>query len=252
MKVFYQCLALIPFMPTVVYSEKDQAGKNIARFIDREAICITEELVDCKRDFETDLVVFASRHASASGKPCLTVHCTGNWSEAGKGGKKRTLSRASARASKCALDWLKDHSLDGFEIYLEATHHGPTHLTAPSLFIEVGSSPKEWANEAAAKRVAECIEFVCDNWKTATGKIALGFGGGHYCPAFNSLDDYAFAHIAPKYALEYVDEAMITQAIDKTIEAVECAVIDWKGCNSAQRKKIVSACEANNLKVVRA
>ncbi len=238
-------------MPAVVYSEKDQAGKNIARFLEREAICIEEELVDCKRDFDSDLVVFASRHASASGKPCLTVHCTGNWDAAEKGGETRTLSRASARASKCALDWLKEHSLDGFEVFLEATHHGPTHLTAPSLFIEVGSSPNEWAKEEAAKRVAECIDFVCDNWEATKGKTALGFGGGHYCPAFNSLD-YAFSHIAPKYALDFIDEALIAQAIGKTIEEVECAVIDWKGCNRAQREKIVSACKKNNLKVVRA
>lgn len=238
-------------MPAVVYSEKDQAGKNIIRFVDREVVRIEEELVNCARDFQTDLVVFASRHASESGKPCLTVHCTGNWGSAGKGGEARTLSRVSARASRCALDWLKAHPLEGFEVFLEATHHGPTHLSAPSLFIEVGSSPKEWANEAAAERVAECVEFVCDNWTATKGSVALGFGGGHYCPAFNSAD-YAFSHIAPKYALDSLDGALVAQAIEKTVEKVELAVIDWKGCNSAQREKISSACQANGLKIVRA
>ncbi|MFA4946012.1 MAG: D-aminoacyl-tRNA deacylase [Candidatus Micrarchaeia archaeon] len=237
-------------MPTIVYSEKDAAGSNIARFLNCKAVHLKEELVDCSRDFGSDLVLFASRHASVSGAPCLAVHCTGNWGAAGKGGAPRTLSLASARASKCALDWLKAHPLKGFDVFLEATHHGPTHLSAPSLFIEAGSTPKEWANEAAAKRVAECIEFVRDNWTSTTGTVALGFGGGHYCPAFNSLN-YAFSHIAAKYALESVDEIMLRQAIEKTVEPVECAVIDWKGCRAAERERVTKACAANGLDIVR-
>ena len=33
-----------------------------------------------------------------------------------------------------------------YEITIEATHHGPTSLKKPLLFIEIGSTEKQWAD----------------------------------------------------------------------------------------------------------
>ena len=240
-------------MPLAVYSAVDLAGANIGRFLKcqkREDAC---GLLALNEDFGSDLVVFASKHASVSGKPCLTVHATGNWGPAQKGGEVRTLSRTSAFAMKTAFDFFKSHPLEGFEVFLEATHHGPTHLKEPSIFVEVGSTAEEWLNENASRRVAECVDFVSAEWKKTKGKVAIGFGGGHYCPAFNELeaDGFCFSHIAAKYALDFVDESTVKQAVEKTAERVECAVIDWKGSKSEQRAKIMKICDSLGLPVER-
>jgi len=241
-------------MPLAVYSEIDPAGANVARFVKSEKRAVAGSLLELKKDFETDLVVFASKHSSVSGKPCLTVHATGNWGAAEKGGESRTLSRTSALALKTAFQFFKSQPLEGFDVFLEATHHGPTHLSCPSVFVEIGSGAQEWLNEAAARRAAECVDFVCANWKNARGRVALGFGGGHYCPSFNGLEagGFAFSHVAAKYALDFVDEALVRQAMEKTRERVECAVVDWKGCKAGQRARIAKICESLGLPLERA
>jgi D-aminoacyl-tRNA deacylase len=107
---------------------------------------------------ESDLFVFASPHSSAAGRPALTVHPMGNWSEAVPlGGMPNRVGLSSAVAMETAFASLRRSfakakedaaagktgsdgraPLSGFELTLEATHHGPTELGAPGLFVEIG------------------------------------------------------------------------------------------------------------------
>ena len=106
-------------MPAIVYSSLDPAGCNIAGHLrsqhgfkpvektggkfptwkDGKGILlaeigtptITADYLD--GFFKTDLIIFASKHKSESGKPTLTAHPCGNWNDkADFGGKPRTLA----------------------------------------------------------------------------------------------------------------------------------------------------------------
>ncbi|MFH0922490.1 MAG: D-aminoacyl-tRNA deacylase [Candidatus Micrarchaeota archaeon] len=251
-------------MPIVFYSKQDVAGSNIAGILRSRGASFEIIEIDGSHThadwlsdkYASDLFVFASRHRSETGSPCLTVHAPGNWgSEAQMGGNPRELALTSAKALAFAFRFLASNPLAGFTPFLEVSHHGPTALNTPCLFVEVGSSEKEWANEKACGIVADAIDALCKaDLSKVDGKVCLGFGGTHYCPKFKelALNDYAFSHIASKYALDFVDEAMIKEAVRKTVEPVETAVIDWKGCSGPQRKKLIIMLEALGLSVERA
>jgi D-aminoacyl-tRNA deacylase len=99
------------------------------------------------------------------------------------------------------------------------------------LFIEIGSTEKEWNNPEHGKIIAEVIQHLVEN-KPAKRKVAIGIGGTHYCPAFKKLilqENYAFGHICPKYQLQNLTKEMLQRAIDKTFPKPEEIIIDWKG-----------------------
>lgn len=268
-------------MPTIFFSTEDIAGSTIAMnlvynhgFAEKPELVLGREkfkqwfgpqniaLIELKghlyeaeyleRTFpSSDLWVFASRHRAESGVPALTVHATGNWgASTDVGGEPRKLGLTSARAIRAGFDFLTKNRLDGYDVTLESTHHGPTGLTTPSVWIELGSTPKQWKDNKAAEVVSQAILHTCQDYERQKGKVALGFGGTHYASKFNKLEGsgYLFSHIAPKHALDGLDAALIREAIGKTSEKVELAVIDWKGCSGEQRERLITAIEAVGLK----
>ena len=84
-------------------------------------------------------------------------------------------------------------------------------------------------------------------------KVALGFGGTHYPEKFTKLmveGDFAFSFVAPKYALEMVDEGMVGQMLRRTNAPVRYAVLDWKGLGP-HKDKIVGLVKQFGLEEVR-
>ncbi len=263
----------------IVASQRDAAAQNIARElirlkdfqplawssgdlfrkgdvflkqVDSDGI-YTENLGE---DSGFDAVIFASRHRSESGEPALTVHWTGNSTgRADFGGKPKSLSFADPprlRAALLALDEAREARKLNYAVTLEATHHGPTELGVPTLFVEIGSAEREWNDQQAAAAVSEAI------WKAATapveGKIAVGFGGGHYCNKHCVAirkDGYAFGHILSKYFFEEYDEAIVRMAFQRTLGKCQTAVIDWKGVRSPDRAKLLDSLKRMNIEVVR-
>jgi D-tyrosyl-tRNA(Tyr) deacylase len=53
----------------------------------------------------------------------------------------------------------------------------------------------------------------------------------------------------PKYALAYVDAEILSQCIQKTLEKVECAVLDWKGIKSEDKPKLLKTLQDINLPI---
>jgi hypothetical protein len=49
---------------------------------------------------------------------------------------------------------LEEHAPEGYETGIECTHHGPSAVGVPSLFVEVGSDEPQWKDETAARAVA--------------------------------------------------------------------------------------------------
>jgi D-tyrosyl-tRNA(Tyr) deacylase len=57
-----------------------------------------------------------------------------------------------------------------------------------------------------------------------------------------ALEDKAvFGHIIPKYAVPLMDAEMLHQCVEKTLEKVDYAVLDWKGIKSADKPQLLKA-----------
>jgi D-aminoacyl-tRNA deacylase len=210
---------------------------------------------DLDQLFNPQAYIFLSTHRAESGIPSLTAHTTGNFSqEAELGGNGRELGRADPALLKNYLRALAERKgeVQGYEITMEATHHGPTSLQKPLLFVELGSSEKHWGDKRAAAVIGEALMKSLTE-KMIWSKIALGFGGTHYPQKFTEMtlrSDIAFSFVAPKRALEHVDEAMFGQMIQKTNSPVRYAVVDWKGLGQ-HKQKILGLASRFGLEVVR-
>ena len=230
------------FHKNPVYSKTFQNKETKLLFIHTE-IVDTQFLGDL---FNPNLLVFLSRHSSAMGIPTLSVHTPGNLAEAKFGGKPRKVSISPAGAMKNALlemAKLKDEQGLNYEVSYECTHHGPS-LNVPAMFAELGSSPKQWKDMKAAEVVAHAAVAAISVRPSCS--VALGIGGPHYNKKFTKLalsTQIAFGHIIPKYALPEIDAEIIKQCVERTVETVDSAVLDWKGIKGAYKPKIIAALE---------
>ncbi len=181
--------------------------------------------------------VIAYRHASKSGAPSLTVHAPGNFGEALYGGKPRELQRTVARPMRSIFLRLRENPPEGYAVSLEATHHSPTSFRTPMFFAEIGSTPEQWTDPEAAEHLTTAIlEGIS---KIEEAPVAIGFGGGHYCPKFTELEgELAFGHICAKYALDLLDEELVRQMVERTLDGVEVAILDHKGMKGRQRRRV--------------
>lgn len=195
-----------------------------------------------------DLIVFASRHQAKDGASRLCGHFSGNSGEAVMGGRDRELSVAAPAALKSFMLGLADDPLEGFDLTIEATHHGPTDLSTPSFFAEIGSCQEEWRNSEAGAAVARSILKLRDQNCPAF----IGFGGGHYVMRQNRLmmeTGVAFGHIFSKYQAEGLDLPIIEEAMRKS--GAVGAYLDRKSLRSADRLNIIGALEEIGLPAMR-
>jgi D-aminoacyl-tRNA deacylase len=271
-------------MILLVHSALDPAGSNIAKIILQKhefwetsqtyrqtPICeteiagkavtfltLSEEAVNAQslqQDFpDAELVVFVSRHSSQSETPTLTVHTPGNFADAGLGGLPQVLSVSPANAMVEALKALKclqEQSHLNYEVSYEATHHGPS-LNIPAMFVELGSSPKQWSDLAAAEAVAEAAVEAIAGFGNSQRPAVIGIGGTHYNQKFAQMalaGEAVFGHMIPKYALSQIDAEMLGQCIAKTVEKVSCALLDWKGIRSEDKPRVLQLLQEIDLPV---
>jgi D-aminoacyl-tRNA deacylase len=206
-------------------------------------------------NLKPDILIFASRHTSKTARPAFLVHNTGNWTNnTDFGGKPRDLSKTSALFHKAGFVSLKDQIFllnnPIFSLDIEVTHHGPTILDVPLIFIELGSSKQEWIIDEAGELVANAIVNSIFKYlifkKEKNQQVGLGFGGTHYAPNFNRLvtnNDVAMSFICPKYYIQELDEKLIKLMITNTLEKVDYFIIDWKGTNSEDKKHLIPLLE---------
>jgi D-aminoacyl-tRNA deacylase len=191
--------------------------KIVAYFIDD--IHLNHDHVDrelASQGILLDAVVFASRHASRSGHNTLSVHPVGNYRSAAYGGRERTLVPAAPYLMAQALRHMAaDAQGLPYLVCYEVTHHGP-YLETPSLFIEVGSTAREWQDRQACRVVAAAITRL---EVPSQDTVAVGIGGGHYAPRFTDIAKrkrVAFGHMIPRYHLEDLNLGQIRQVIAAT------------------------------------
>lgn len=204
-----------------------------------------DRMINVPTDFKTDYLIVLSSHRSQMQMQSLTVHLPGNWDAADLGGSPRTLNISYSSMQRFLLKKLaeknKEYGLN-FNVNFEVDHHGPT-IDKPIIFIEIGSSEKEWSNTKAGRIVAETVFEAITEIKTGNSELETFFavGGGHYAPKFTALaldKGYAFGHILPKYKADSIAQDTFTQAMEKNLEKVNRILIDDKGVNAAQRDRI--------------
>jgi D-aminoacyl-tRNA deacylase len=168
-------------------------------------------------------VIFPSRHVAASGQASLTLHPIGvphlPLNEVGQYGGRG--GHAPPPSSRLAPWWkllhahaATDSSVNGFDLSLEVTHHGP-YLETPCLFIEVGSTEDTWGHVGAANVLATVMREGlfeqqsggCWDEKQHVGElVVITLGGGHYAPRANllgQLDGVWLGHMLATYALPF-------------------------------------------------
>ena len=208
-----------------------------------------------KRGLPTDMIIFASKHKSDNGQRLFSAHFTGNVGDAKFGGNPRELAPAAPQALKSFLHSMRDLAADtGYEVSMESTHHGPTALSVPSIYVEIGSGEVEWVDGDAGRIVASAILDLYKDPREpgSAAPVAVGFGGGHYAPRQTKLileTEITFGHNFPKYQLDSLDDELIRDAFWKS--NADFAYFDRKSMNAAKRYRISVVIEDLGYEVLR-
>ena len=228
-----------------------QKGSLLLVTIDTEIISPP----DLDTYFNPQAYIFLSRHRAESGIPSLTVHTTGNFTDKPSlGGRPREVGGVNPDLQKnylIALDKRKDEIKD-YQLTIEATHHGPTSLKRPVLFVELGSSEENWGDERAGKVIGDALVEALTQGRS-WDRVAIAFGGPHYPAKFNKLllgSDVALSSVVAKHSLDGVDSEMFGQMIQKTSKFPRFVAIDWKGMGP-HREKLLGFAGRFALEVIR-
>lgn len=168
------------------------------------------------------LLVFVSRHAGETGA-LLTGHFTGNFGAAEYGGRDHELAEAAPSALSAYLAALAAHAPDGYEVGVECTHHGPTAVSCPSMFAELGSGDEQWDDPAGARAVAQAV-LSLGGIAPSRERQLIGLGGGHYAPRFGRVvreTPWAVGHIASDWQLSELGDPDTDVARDVLRQAFE-------------------------------
>lgn len=171
---------------------------------------------------EPRFLVFASRHAGDTG-PLLTCHFTGNFGPAEYGGADRSFAPAAPGVQRALVAAFDEFAPEKYEVGIECTHHGPTQVSVPSAFAELGSDEPEWDDPDGARAVARAIRSLAVDSSVGTvgdgsapasvsatvgdaeePRHLLGVGGGHYAPRFERVireTAWGVGHIAADWQL---------------------------------------------------
>lgn len=245
----------------IVYSFADIAGTGMAerlkeivewrkcRISWEKAVCFYNESLDSVLagfpeddiyfDFldevlDVNAYIVLSRHSSESKTPTLSIHHTGNpGPQADYGGNPRELSFVLPRLSKkLFIEYYRAAEEEGllgeYVFTLEATHHGPTSLAKPLVFIEIGSSEEKWRDKRAQLAAALAVQRTIAEPVLPDCYPVIGVGGTHYPEKHTKLmlrDKYCYGHIFAKYVLRYLDEELLEQAVAKSLDPIRGIVL---------------------------
>lgn len=256
----------------IICSEVDDASKNIARHLlqrvpwtrgsevpaewtygNFQLVMVEGKLIDQEaldQSLSTDLLLFASRHQSQTQKgPVFSAHFTGDVSGSTQMGSNGVLARAAPRALKLIVEALTN--LSNVKVLVEATHHGPSAIETPSLFVEIGSTKTEWNNEALGDIVAQALLGLESRSLDIPCPTAVGFGGPHYAARHADVllrSDICFGHIFAAYQLECLTREIIGEAFEKS--QAQFAYFDRKHMGG-DRTRIESAVHSLGFEVLR-
>ncbi|NYT06776.1 MAG: D-tyrosyl-tRNA(Tyr) deacylase [Methanomicrobiales archaeon] len=242
----------------LVHSRQDPGGRTIRKHIDEllsgpgsgrnfplcrhdlsfhetEGRLIAQDYLD--RSLDAGLILFLSRHSSINPIPVLTVHVTGNTGPAALGGMPSSLAQAAPAWMQAVLIQLNAHAPPGYRVSYEVTHHGPSEIETPSLFVEIGSTEQEWADPRAGEAVARSI-LSADPGVTIN---LAGIGGTHYARRQTEIalgSRAAFGHIVHTRETDRIDREMLRMLVGKS--SAEAVYIDRKALKPDELSRLDS------------
>jgi len=257
-------------MELLVAYQNDPAGRNMAKFISQsmekdgelyhgkffDLVMIPTPAISAdwlEEKFHYDGFIFLSKHAAESGVLALTCHSTGNFSEAKFGGKERQIAIPHPSIQKKYLQtlWENRDDFSDFQITIEATHHGPTDLNKPALFIEIGTTEKQWNDAELCNSIAKIVSDVLSK-ETKAHPVAICFGGTHYSEKFTKElleGELALGTVIPKHALDFLDEDLFSHILERNNTA-KTALLDWDGMG-ANKQKVLDLLDKTNLEIIK-
>ena len=233
-------------------SYRSARHSNVQLYISSGSLLTLENLDDLYP--HADVFIFLSKHKSDSCIPTLTCHCTGNFAANNThGGKPREIAISYPSLQKGYLKAISAarQKVPQYDIIIEATHHGPTSLNKPVLFVELGSSEKQWADNNAAAVICDTLLKILHNGIEYCDKVGIALGGTHYPIKFNKLlleSKLGLAAVASKHNLEAVDDEILNQMVEKSVEKVTHVILDSKGLGS-QKDRIMKIAEKTHLEL---
>ncbi len=257
-------------MQLLVAYQDDPAGNNMATFISQnmkkdgeiyrgknfDLLIIPTPAISAdwlEEKYSYDGFVFLSKHAAESGVLALTCHSTGNFSDAKFGGKNRQVAIPHPDLQKSYLQKLWEHKNDfsDFQITIEATHHGPTALNKPTIFIEIGTTEKQWTDTYLCNSVAKLVVETLTE-EPMCAPVAICFGGTHYPEKFTKeliQGKHALGTVIPKYGLEFLDQKLFSHILERNYMA-KSALLDWGGLGQ-NKQKVLDFLNQTDLEVIR-
>ena len=257
-------------MQLLVAYQKDPAGYNMAKFISRnlkedgdiyrgknfDLVIIPTPAISAdwlEEKYSYDGFVFLSKHAAETGVLALTCHCTGNFSDANFGGNKRQVAIPHPHLQKSYIQqlWQKRNDFSEFQITIEATHHGPSALNKPALFIEIGTTEKQWNDVNLCNSIAQIIVNVVNN-EQKTFPVAIGIGGTHYPEKFTKElleGKHALGTVIPRHAIDFLDEDLFFH-IQKRNDMPKTVLLDWAGLGQ-NKNKVMDLLNNTDLEIIK-
>ena len=257
-------------MQLLVAYQEDPAGHNMAKFISRnlkeddniyrgknfDLVIIPTPAISAdwlEEKYSYDGFVFLSKHAAESGDLALTCHCTGNFSDAKFGGNKRQVAIPHPHLQKSYIQelWQKRSNFSEFQITIEATHHGPSALNKPALFIEIGTTEKQWNDVNLCNSIAEIIVNVVNN-EQKTFPVAIGIGGTHYPEKFTKElleGKHALGTVIPRHAIDFLDEDLFSHVLKRN-DMAKTVLLDWAGLGQ-NKNKVMDLLNNTDLEIIK-
>lgn len=257
-------------MNLLVAYEGDPAGRNMAEslapamrrdgplfrgdcydlLVSKEPVTGADAIAD---EYGHDGFVFLSRHAAKSGVLALTCHSTGNFGAAALGGNEREVAVPHPHLQKAYMGALhSDRSrFPGFDITIEATHHGPTGLARPSVFVEIGTTESQWNDRALCGSVARILDRTLRS-PAPSAPVAVAIGGTHYPAKFTSeviRGRYALGTVIPRHALGLLDGPLFSHILERN--GPDAVLVDRKGLGP-HRERVERLVEESGLEAVAA
>lgn len=257
-------------MELLVAYEQDPAGHNMAKFLSSkmtkdedifrgknyDLTIISSPAISAdwlEKKYHYDGFVFLSKHAAQSGELALTCHSTGNFSTAQFGGNEKQVAIPHPHLQKSYMQKLYQNKdlFSDFQVIIEATHHGPTALSKPTMFIEIGTTEKQWNDESLCNSVAKLVDQIMLE-PIKKSPVAICFGSTHYPEKFTEElihGKHALGTVMPKHALEFLDKKLFSHIMSQNKDA-ESALLDWGGLGP-HKQKVLDLLNTTSLEVIR-
>ena len=232
-----------------------ERGRFKLLYINLESICLDQIILP----FESDLVVMLSKHKSEKTINSLTTHPTGNLLNKAKlGGYPKHIAYTNpwymSEYYRNLIRIYEEPKKDNVTLSMEVTHHGPTEKKIPLFFVEIGSEEKQWKNQSLAEKIAEAL-FQTMNQEPKKHDAFVGFGGGHYAPAFSHYllkEEVAIGHMVPKYALiENPDENVLLTLFTRSLLDKPRALVDRKGIPIKQYNNLITFFDKHSIEFLK-